>query len=103
LSSADQYEVLNPWAEVDPVPLKGLAPRPDSLDGKRIGLYCNFKVAARQMLTALETKLKERFPACEFRWYHNPMMGVAEIESERKAKFEEWISNIDTAIFAVGD
>jgi hypothetical protein len=39
---SNQYEVLNPWAEVDPVPLKHITPRLDSLSTKTIGLYCNF-------------------------------------------------------------
>ena len=34
-----QYEVLNPWAEVDPIPLKGIAPRVADLTGKTMGLF----------------------------------------------------------------
>ena len=30
--SVAAYEVLSPWAEADPIPLKGLAPRLDKLD-----------------------------------------------------------------------
>ena len=45
-----QYEVLSPWAVVDPVPLRGLASRLDSLDGKTIGLFKNFKRAAGPIL-----------------------------------------------------
>ena len=45
--SDGQYEVLNPWAEVDPVSLRGLgAPRPTDLSGKTIGLFHNWKRAA---------------------------------------------------------
>lgn len=58
-----QYEVLSPWAEVDPIPLKGLkASRITDLEGKRIGIYCNVKRAALPMMTVVERKLKERFP-----------------------------------------
>jgi hypothetical protein len=32
-----QYEVLSPWAEVDPVPLRGISPRLDSCPVKRSG------------------------------------------------------------------
>jgi len=53
-----QYEVLNPWAEADPVPLRGISPRVKSLDGKTIGLLENLKPAARSILTVLEEKLK---------------------------------------------
>jgi hypothetical protein len=31
-----QYDVLSPWAEVDPLPLRGISPRLDSLSGKKI-------------------------------------------------------------------
>ncbi len=57
MSNTNQFEVLNPWAEVDPAPLKGLAPRLDSFSGKRIGLFRNFKEAANQIFTVLEPKL----------------------------------------------
>ncbi len=97
------YEVLNPWADVNPPALRGIAPRLVSLSGKRIGLFRNFKEAANQIFTALEPKLKERFPGCQTSWYQNPNMGTAELESDRKAKFEEWLSNVDAVVLAVGD
>ncbi len=97
------YEVLNPWADVDPPPLKGISPRLDSLAGKRIGLFRNFKEASNQIFTALEPKLKEKFPSCQTSLYYNPNMGTAELESDRKAKFEEWLNNQDAVVLAVGD
>ena len=100
---SNQFEVLNPWAEVDPVPLKGIAARLDSLSGKTIGLYCNFKEAAKQIHTVLERRLKERFPDSKYTWYYNEMMGVAEIESERKGKFKEWLKAVDAVVLAAGD
>lgn len=100
---SEKYEVLNPWAEVDPVPLKGLAPRLNNLSGKTIGLYCNFKEAAKQILTVLERRLKERFPDSKYIWYHNEMMGVADLESERKQIMEDWVKSVDAVILAVGD
>jgi hypothetical protein len=99
----NQYEVLNPWADVDPIPLKGVAPRLDDFSGKRIGLFCNFKPTARQILSVFGEKLRERFPDCELSWYDNPRMGIAEIESERKNKFDEWIDQVDAVVLAVGD
>jgi hypothetical protein len=103
VKSNGQYSVLNPWAEVDLPPLKGIAPRLDSLSGKRIGLFRNFKAAANQIFTALEPKLKDKYPDCQITWYYNPNMGTAELESERKAKFEEWLNNLDAVVLAVGD
>ena len=97
------YDVLSPWAEIDPVPLRGVTSRLDNLENKKIGLYCNFKEVARPLLTALENKLREMSPAFQFDWYFNPRMGLAEIETERKAKFAEWTSQVDAVVFAVGD
>src|SRR5207253_9809052 len=55
------YEVLSPWAEVDPVPQKGISPRLPELSGRRIGLFHNNKVAARPNLDAVEAELRSRF------------------------------------------
>jgi hypothetical protein len=73
------YEVLNPWAEADPVPMKGLtAPRLDDMAGKKIGLYRNDKRAAGPVLTAIEKKLKERFPTSQISWYTTQKTNVPE-------------------------
>ena len=34
----DDYSVLSPWADADPIPLKGLGARINGLTGKKIGL-----------------------------------------------------------------
>ncbi len=98
-----QYEVLNPWAEVDPVPPKGISARLADLKGKTIGLYANdYKVASRPILTVVERKLKERFPSLKFSWFvydHN----LRVTETGDKARFEEWVKGIDMAVGAVGD
>jgi hypothetical protein len=97
------YSVLSPWAEVDPVPLKGIAPRLDNLSGKKIGLFCNFKPAARPVLTAVEERLRERYPDCEIIWYIDPVTNVAQLTGANKTKFDDWLNNIDAAVLAVGD
>ena len=102
-SSNCQYEVLNPWAEVDPVPLKGAAQRLTDLDGKKIGLLCNFKIAARPILTVVQDKLKKRFPKTEFSYYVCLHPNLPEVEGDHKDEFEEWLKGIDGAIGAVGD
>ena len=99
----NQYAVLSPWAEVDPIPIKGISTRLDTLSGKTIGLYCNFKEAAKQILSVLERRLKERFPDSKYIWYHNEMMGVADLESERKDQMEAWVRSVDAVVLAVGD
>ena len=55
-----QYEVLSPWAEVDPVQLRGISPRVTDLGGKTIGLFINHKGAAPPIQAVVEAKLKER-------------------------------------------
>jgi hypothetical protein len=96
------YEVLNPWAEADPVPLKSLAARITDLKGKRIGRFRNSKRAAPLALNALEKKLKERYPALEFSPFAlMPNAGV--LETEDKDRFEKWIKEVDGVVFAFGD
>jgi hypothetical protein len=51
----------------------------------------------------LERRLKERFPDSKYTWYHNEMMGVADLESERKDQMEAWVKSVDAVVLAVGD
>ena len=97
------YEVLSPWAEADPIPLKGLAPRLSSLAGKKIGLLRNNKRAAEPILTVAAKKLKERFPDTEFVWYRGTTFSVSEFEKDNQQKFEDWIKSVDAVVAAVGD
>jgi hypothetical protein len=100
--SRAEFSVLNPWAEVDPIPVKGISPRLDALSGKTIGLYCNFKEAAKQIQSVLERRLKERFPDSKYTWYHSNM-GVVDQESVRRDQMEAWIKSVDAVVLAVGD
>ena len=94
--TSGKYEVLSPWADADPVPSKGLtAPRISDLAGKKIGLYCNDKRAARPVLTVLEKKLKEKFPVSQISWYTSQKTNVPE--------FDDWLKGVDAVIAAVGD
>jgi hypothetical protein len=96
------YEVLNPWAEADPVPLRGIAARLEDLAGKRIGLFRNSKRAAPLSLETLKNKLKEKYPSIEFSPFAlMPNAGV--LETKDKARFEEWIKEVDGVVFAYGD
>ena len=101
--SNNQYEVLSPWAEADPKPIRGIAPRLTDLEGKKIGLLCNIKRAAPPILTVAEKELKKRFPTAEVSWYRMQSMSVSELEPQNKAKFEEWIKGVDAVVTAVGD
>lgn len=105
MNNTHQYEVLSPWAEVDPVPLKGLsAPRLKDLKGKRVGLFRNFKAAADQIFSVLGPILEEKF-GCQTSSFTNPNMGVAELETDpdRIKRFEDWLSTLDAVLLAHGD
>ena len=102
-SSDIQYEVLSPWAVVDPIPLRGSAPRLDSLGGKTIGLFKNFKRAAAPILEVVERELQAKYPTAKFVWFNSDAANVLETETENKEKFEEWAKGIDAAVTSVGD
>jgi len=98
-----QYEVLSPWAEVDPIPLKGISPRVETLSGRKIGLFANYKRAAVPIATALKTKLETSFPDAEVSLYHSNQWNVIEADTENKEHFTEWAKGMDAVILAVGD
>jgi hypothetical protein len=100
--SNTHYEVLNPWAEADSKPLKGISPRITDLAGKKIGFFCNSKRAAHPITKVIAEKLKERFPTYEPSWYFFTRVSIPEVETN-KEKFEEWIKGLDAVIAAVGD
>ena len=100
----NQYEVLNPWAEIDPLPLKGIAPRLNDLAGKRIGLFCNSKKAALPIIRAVENQLRERFPTCQTTWYiARESFTIPQLETADKDKFIDWVKGVDAVVGAVGD
>ena len=97
------FEVLSPWAEADPIPLKGLAPRLKTLAGKKIGLLRNNKRSAEPILTVASLKLKERFPDIEFSWFRGHTFSVSEQEKDRLPEFEDWIKSVDAVIASTAD
>ena len=101
--SAGAYEVLSPWAEADPIPLKGLSPRLKNLAGRKIGLLCNNKRAAPIILNAVEKILKERYPDAGITMFHSRTFSVSALERDRKEEFDDWIKGVDAVIAAVGD
>ena len=105
----NQYEVLSPWAEIDPITLRGISPRVTELSGRKIGLFCNYKRAAPAILNAVEQRLKERFPTCQTSRYVLPQMvtavapNIIGMKPEDRAGFDEWLKGVDAVIAAVGD
>jgi hypothetical protein len=96
------YEVLSPWAEVDPVALEGISPRLPDLRGKRVGLVNNDKLASRPILDAVEAELSARVEGVTFaRYSRNVSLEIA--ETPDRARYEQWLQDVDTAVLAVGD
>ena len=99
----NQHEVLSPWAEVDPIPLRGISSRLTDLTGKTVGLFAiNYKIASQPVLTVVEQKLRERFPSVKFSWFLFDL-NLDILEAKDKSRFEEWVKGVDAAVAAVGD
>jgi len=102
-TSTAEFEVMSPWADADPIPVRGISPRLDALDGKTIGLYANYKRSAVPQARMVERKLKEKFPTAQFVLYHSTGPNVNEIETENSEKFIAWAKSVDAVIATVGD
>jgi hypothetical protein len=102
-ASESQYEVLNPWAEVDPIPLRGISPRVESLAGKKIGLFANFKRAAVPITESVQKRLGGMYTDASFSTYHSTLPNVNEAETKNRDKFIAWIKSVDTIVAVVGD
>jgi hypothetical protein len=103
-STADtQFEVLNPWAEIDPIPARGISPRLQNLAGKKIGLFVNYKRASRPMAASVERRLKGMFPDIQTSLFDSRDPNVTESETGNKEKFAAWAKGVDAVILMVGD
>ena len=98
-----QFEVLNPWADVDPIPLRGISPRIQSLAGKKIGLFVNPKRAAMPIAESIEKRLRTMYPDVQTIIFHDTEANVTVIETKNKEKFTAWAKGLDAAIAVVGD
>jgi len=102
-AAQDQFEVMSPWADADPIPVRGISPRLDNLEGKKIGLFANFKRSAVPQTAMVEKKLKEKFPTIQTVLYHSREANVNEMETGNREKFIAWIKSVDAVIATVGD
>ena len=98
-----EYEVLSPWADANPVPLRGIAPRPADLAGKKIGLFSNRKRAAQLILDSFERELLEKFPSAETSWCAPTTINIPEMLAEGRAKFETWVGSVEAVVLSVAD
>ena len=66
-----QFEVLSPWADADPIPLRGISPRLSSLTGKKIGLFVNPKRAAMPIAESIQRRLGAMYPDVQTIIFHS--------------------------------
>ncbi len=100
---SNEYEVLSPWAEADPIPLKGITPRAGDLAGKTIGLFCSrFKPASTPILKVVENRLREKYPSSRFTWF-NFDRNEDLLKTDAAAGYEAWVKGVDAVVAAVGD
>jgi hypothetical protein len=102
-SSGIQYEVLSPWGDTDPKPIKGISSRLDNLSGKKIGLFANYKRAAVPIAESLQKRLRSMYPDSQITIYHSNQWNVTEIETENRESFKKWVEGSDAVILMVGD
>jgi len=97
-SAAAEVVILDPRDEGKPVAVS-LAPRPESLEGKRLGLLSNRKPNARELLHLVATLAGERF--------HLQDVFYIEKETHRRVAPPEIIQQLalrcDVAIVAAAD
>jgi hypothetical protein len=93
-----ELKVLNP--EGEPVKKeKRLAPRPDTLEGKKIGLIWNGKPYADKLLKEIGKLLVERHPTAETVFRRISFTSVKLPPGE----LEEIAKDIDVGVFTAGD
>jgi hypothetical protein len=98
------YEVLSPWAETDPLVLRGITPRLADVRGKRIGLYANYKRAAVPVQNAMETVLRASFgEAITIERFAQAGSNDIGSSTDEGPRFAEWLKEVDAVIVAVGD
>jgi hypothetical protein len=102
-AQTDQFEVLSPWADADPVPFRGISPRIETLSGKKIGLFVNPKRAALPIAESIQRRLVDMYPDAEIIMYRSYGANVNEIETDNKEAFTSWAKSLDAAIAVVGD
>jgi len=102
-SNSPHYEVLSPWAEADPIPPRGIAPRIDTLEGKKIGLLRNSKRAAAPLMEVIRNRLKDRYSTVRFSEFANMRPNERLLDQDLKDEFEEWLKGVDAVITTFGD
>jgi len=97
------FEVLSPWAEADPITPRAISTRLDTLSGKKIGLFANFKRASRPIVAEVSRHLKETYPGLETSLFDSRGANVVETETDNREQFIAWMKEVDAVVLAVGD
>lgn len=99
---SNTFQALSPWADADPIALKGINARAQDLNGKTVGLFSGYKLASRPILAEVEKRLKERYSGVGFSWFlSNEHIDVK--ESKNKVEIQKWLDGVDAVVCAVGD
>ena len=101
-STGTRYEVLNPWGETASLKLTGLSPRLDSLEGKKIGLFANYKHSAIPIALSLKEWLGSMYPDSKINIYSSDQQTAREIDTKRSETFKSWARGNDAIILLVG-
>lgn len=96
-------DIEDPTSALGEPSIDPLAPRVDGLDGLRIGLYDNGKMAAEPVLHVLRGKLADRYEDVTFATF--ALQAKHEIhDHENQVRVREWArSGLDVCIGAIGD
>lgn len=97
------YTVLSPWSEADVEKQIGLCPRLDTLSGKTIGLFANFKGHSLMILETLSCILAQQFQNVAFKSFQYPHADEIRLNPEWFAKLQDWVRDCDGVIAAYGD
>ena len=96
-------DIHDPTSTTDTTNLSSLSPRVDTLEGKRIGLYDNGKMAAEPVLEVLERKLRDRYTDISIEKHAMETKNDVR-DPEKLAAVGTWASEeIDVCIGAIGD
>ncbi len=101
---SEVYTVLSPWAEADVDAQVGLSPRLDTLSGKTIGLFANFKGHSALILDSIAQGISREYPDIRFTRFVYPIETSEILHDEAYANsFREWLGGCDAVISGYGD
>jgi len=98
-----KYTVLSPWAQVNAPEKTIFCERPNTLEGKTIGLFAIFKQTSPLVLDIIGQALKEKY-GCRLKAIQYKK-DTEEIEHDKEFQpiLEQWLSDVDLVIGGYGD